>query len=273
MKIGIATSISDQSLPAGTVARLVEEAGFETLSFGEHSHIPAARQTPYPGGDGDLPPGYERLLDLVVSLTCAALATETIRLATGIMQIVQRDPIWAAKSVATLDRVSNGRMLLITGSSWNIEEMRNHGVDPETRYDLVRERMLAMREIWRDDEATFHGDFVNFDRIWSWPKPVQPGGVPLFLGGNSPGSEDRALEYGSGWAPIVMPGVVERVKAFTDAHDLPVIPFGVATDPKDVEEYAAAGAHRIVMGLGPAQPGEIERSLEELRACVATAVG
>src|SRR5690349_15643373 len=116
MKIGIATSISDQSVAPGTVARLVEEAGFETLSFGEHSHIPAARQTPYPGGDGDLPPGYERLLDLVVSLTCAALATETIRLATGIMQIVQRDPIWAAKSVATLDRVSNGRMLLITGS-------------------------------------------------------------------------------------------------------------------------------------------------------------
>jgi len=138
---------------------------------------------------------------------------------------------------------------------------------------VLRERVEAMKAIWTSDEASYAGEFVNFDRIWSWPKPVQPGGVPLFLGGNSPGSEERALEYGSGWAPIVMPGVAERVKAFTDAHDLPVIPFGVATDPKDVEEYAAAWRATHPTGLGPAQPGEIERSLEELRACVATAVG
>jgi probable F420-dependent oxidoreductase len=271
MEIGLYGVCTDETLRPDEVASLVEEAGFDALHFGEHSHIPASRDTPAPGGE--LPREYARTFDLFIGLTTAALATSRLRVSSGVIQLAQREPITCAKECASLDVLSRGRLDLIVGHGWNIEEMRNHGVDPETRYDLVRERMLAMREIWLDDEATFHGDFVNFDRIWSWPKPVQPGGVPLFLGGNSSGSEERALEYGSGWAPIVMPGVVERVKAFTDAHDLPVIPFGVATDPKDVEEYAAAGAHRIVMSLGPAQPGEIERSLEELRACVATAVG
>ena len=152
--------------------------------------------------------------------------------------------------------------------------MRNHGVDIETRYDLVRERMLAMREIWRNDEATFHGDFVNFDRIWSWPKPVQPGGVPLFFGGNSPGSEERAVEYGDGWAPIAFPDVPERVRAFRAAgHDMPVVAFGVATDAAAIEEHASAGTSRVVLMLESARAGEIERGLEELQRCVATAVG
>jgi probable F420-dependent oxidoreductase len=279
MKIGIATSCNDQGLDPGTVARIIEEAGFESVAFGEHSHIPAARQTPYPGGDGTMPPGYERLLDLVVTLTLAALATDSIRLATGIMQMVQRDPIHAAKSVATLDRVSNGRMLLITGSSWNIEEMRNHGTDPDTRYELLEERVLAMREIWANEEATFHGQFVNFDRIWSWPKPVQDP-MPVLIGGNSPGVEERALRVGTGWAPLAFPGTPDRIRDYLEqaARD------GVTTTATAVgggeisaellDEYAGAGTHRYLHSvLIPTDEGQLHADLEEVLAAQAQFAG
>ncbi len=212
MEIGVYAVCTDETLRPDEVAVLVEDAGMDAIHFGEHSHIPASRETPYPGGD--LPPDYLRTFDLLVALNTAALATSRLRVSSGIIQVAQREPITTAKALASIDVLSGGRLDLIVGHGWNIEEMRNHGVDIDTRYELVRERMLAMREIWRDDEATFHGDFVNFDRIWSWPKPVQPGGVPLFFGGNSPGSEERALEYGDGWAPIAFPDVPERIRAF-----------------------------------------------------------
>ena len=279
MKIGIATSCSDQALDPGSVARIVEEAGFETLSLGEHSHIPAARQTPYPGGDGELPPGYERLPALGVSLTCAALATDTIKLATGIMQIVQRDPIHAAKEVASLDRISNGRMLLITGSSWNIEEMRNHGVDPDTRYELLEERVLAMREIWANDEATFHGRFVDFDRIWSWPKPVQ-NPMPVLIGGNSEGVEERALRSGTGWAPLSSPGIPERIRAYlaraaADGTATTVTAVGGGDlSPRLLEDYAAAGAERYLYSVPiPVDEGELVDRLENVLAAYAELAG
>jgi probable F420-dependent oxidoreductase len=272
MKIGIALSCSDRSLGPGTVARLVEEAGFETISFGEHSHIPASRRTPYPGGDGTMPPGYERLLDLVVCLTCAALATDSIRLATGIMQIVQRDPIHAAKSVATLDRVSNGRIILITGSSWNIEEMVNHGVDPESRYELLEERVLAMREIWSRDEASFHGRFVDFDRIWSWPKPLQDP-MPVLIGGNSEGVEARALRVGTGWAPLAFPGTPDRIRAFLaraaqDGVQTRVIAVGGGPlSPELLEDYANAGAEQYLYGVPiPIDEGQLIDQLEQVLA-------
>jgi probable F420-dependent oxidoreductase len=254
------------------VARLVEQAGFETVSFGEHSHIPASRQTPYPAGDGQLPPGYERLLDLVVTLTCAALATKSIRLATGIMQMVQRDPIHAAKAAASIDQVSNGRMLLITGSSWNIEEMRNHGVDPETRYELLEERVLAMREIWTQDEASFHGRFVDFERIWSWPKPVQDP-MPVLIGGNSDGVEERARRVGTGWAPLAFPGTPGRIRAYLtrareDAVETTVTAVGGGPLSAEVlEEYADAGAERYLYGLPiPLDEGEFVDGLERVLA-------
>jgi probable F420-dependent oxidoreductase len=279
MKIGIATSCSDRSLDPGTVARLVEEAGFETVSFGEHSHIPAARETPYPGGDGELPPGYERLLDLVVTLTCAALATRSIRLATGIMQMVQRDPIHAAKAVASIDHVSNGRMLLITGSSWNIEEMRNHGVDPESRYELLEERVLAMREIWTKDEASFHGRFVDFERIWSWPKPVQDP-MPVLIGGNSDGVEERALRVGTGWAPLAFPGTPERIRAYvagaaSNGIETTVTAVGGGPLSAEVlEEYAEAGAERYLYGMPiPIDEGEFVGGLERVLAARAELAG
>src|SRR5215217_9724195 len=272
MEIGLYGVCTDETLRPDEMAKLIEDAGFDALAIGEHTHIPANRESPYPGGE--LPEGYTRTLDLFIALNTAALATTRLKVSSSIIQLAQRDPIITAKEIASLDVLSGGRLDLIVGHGWNIEEMRNHGVDIETRYDLVRERRLAMREIWREDEATFHGDFVNFDRIWSWPKPVQPGGVPLYLGGNSPGSEQRALEYGDGWAPINAPGIIDRVAAFTSENPgVPVHVAGVATDPAEIEEYAKAGATRAILGLGPAKPGEAEGILEDLRRAVDVAVG
>jgi probable F420-dependent oxidoreductase len=279
MKIGIALSCSDQSLDPGAAARFVEEAGFESVAFGEHSHIPASRETPYPGGDGELPPGYERVLDLVSCLTWAALATKEIRLATGIMQMVQRDPIHAAKSVATIDHISNGRMLLITGSSWNIEEMRNHGTDPGTRYELLEERTLAMGEIWTQEEASFHGRFVNFDRIWSWPKPVQDP-MPVLIGGNSNGVEERAMRVGTGWAPLAFPGTPERIRAYLEkaasegVETTATAVGGGPISPDLLEEYAAAGTDRYLHSISiPIDEGLMAAELGQVLAAQADFAG
>jgi probable F420-dependent oxidoreductase len=272
MEIGIYGVCTDESLRPDVMARLVEEAGFDALAVGEHTHIPAGRDSPYP--DGDLPDGYTRTLDLFVALCAAASSTTRLRLSSSILQLAQRDVIITAKEAASLDLLSGGRLDLLVGHGWNVEEMRNHGVEPATRYDLVREKILALREIFREDVASFHGDFARFDRIWSWPKPVQPGGVPLVLGGNSPGSEERALAYGDGWAPSHGDGVVERVAAFTAANPgVPVHVAGVPADAGVIEAYARAGAHRVVLSLGHVRPGAEGPILEELRRTVAVAVG
>jgi probable F420-dependent oxidoreductase len=256
MHIGIISNCSDQSLEPGKMAQMVEEAGFESLFFGEHTHIPAATESAYPGGDGSLPPGYERKLDLFVALTVAALATDTLKVGSGICQVVQRDPILTAKQVASLDHVSNGRMVFITGSSWNVHEMRNHGTDPETRYELLEERVLAMREIWAEDEASFHGRFVNFDQIWSWPKPVQ-NPFPVFIGGNGDDAEERALRIGTGWAPLQRPGTTDRIEAYLQraaADGIETSVTGVITSDGDISpeligEYQRAGAERLLIGI------------------------
>jgi probable F420-dependent oxidoreductase len=272
MEIAVYGVCTDETLRPDEMAKLIEDAGFDALAIGEHTHIPAGRDSPYPGGD--LPEGYTRTLDLFIALNTAAQATTRLRVESSIMQLAQRDPIVTAKEAASLDFLSGGRLDLIIGHGWNVEEMRNHGVDPERRYDVVRERMLAMKEIWRNDVASFHGEFVDFDSIWSWPKPAQAGGVPLILGGNSPGSEERALQYGDGWAPINAPGIVERVATFTSENPgVPVHVAGVATDPAEIEAYAQAGARRVCLAFGHVRPGGAEPILEELRKAVDVAVG
>jgi probable F420-dependent oxidoreductase len=272
MEIGVYAVCTDETLRPDEVARLVEDAGMDAIHFGEHSHIPASRETPFPGGE--LPRDYLRTWDLLIALNTAALGTTRLRVSSGIIQVAQREPITTAKALASIDVLSGGRLDLIVGHGWNIEEMRNHGVDPDRRYDIVREKMLAIRAILDDDAASFHGEFVNFDDIWSWPKPAQQGGVPLIYGGNSPGSEERALEYGDGWAPINAPGIIERVAAFTSENPgVPVYVAGVATDPAEIERYAEAGAARAILGFGHVRPGEAEPLLEELRKTVDVAVG
>src|SRR5688572_6705929 len=179
---------------------MCEERGFESLFFTEHTHIPASRATPYPAG-GELPEEYRRILDPFVGLTAAACATKDLKVGTGLCLIVERDPIVCAKEVATLDRVSGGRMLFGVGAGWNLEEMRHHGTDPEKRFGLMRERVEAIKEIWANDEPEYHGKYVDFDPIWCWPKPVQKPGPPVLVGGNGPRVLKRVLRFGDEWLP------------------------------------------------------------------------
>src|SRR5919198_220563 len=165
MDFGLAIFPTDDAIPPPDLGRMAEERGFESLWFPEHTHIPASRQTPYPGG-GELPREYSHTLDPFVALTAAAMVTERLRIATGICLVTERDPITTAKEVASLDRISDGRFLFGVGAGWNLEEMRNHGTDPEHRFRIMRERIEAMKAIWTQDEASYDGRYVEIDRVW-----------------------------------------------------------------------------------------------------------
>ena len=185
MKFGVAIFPTDYSISMTELAPAAEQLGFESLWVAEHSHIPTSRLSAWPGGS-ELPKQYFHTLDPFVALTAAALASRTLRVATGICLVVQRDPIHTAKQVASLDHISNGRFLFGVGAGWNREEMADHGTDFDTRFRLMRERVEAMKAIWTQDEAEYHGELVNFDPMWCWPKPVQKPHPPVLLGGSGP---------------------------------------------------------------------------------------
>ena len=202
MKFGLTIFPTAETIQPAALGRLAESHGFESLWFPEHTHIPVSRETPYPGG-GELPDEYARIYDPFVALTAAAAATERLLVGTGICLIVERDPITTAKEVATIDRVSGGRFLFGVGAGWNLEEMANHGTDPQSRFSLMRERIEAMKEIWTGDEASYHGRHVDFEPIWSWPKPLQRPHPPILVGGNSGGALDHREDplHGRGRPP------------------------------------------------------------------------
>ncbi len=197
---GVMMFATDYAIQPIELARAVEERGLDSLFFPEHTHIPASRKTPYPVG-GDLPREYWHTHDPFVALAAAAAVTRRIRLGTGICLVIERDPITLAKEVASLDMVSGGRMIFGVGGGWNREEMENHGTDYKRRWKILREKILAMREIWTKADAEFHGEFVKFDPIWSYPKPVQTGGPPVWLGSGSKRCFERVVEYCNGWMP------------------------------------------------------------------------
>lgn len=201
MKFGVSMFATDYAIRPDELAREVEQRGFESIWFPEHTHIPASRRTPWPGG-GDLPREYWHTFDPFLSLTAAASVTTKLRLGTGICLLIERDPITTAKEVATLDQLSQGRVIFGIGGGWNVEEMENHGTNYRQRWRVLRERVLAMKEIWTKEEAEFHGEFVNFDPLWSHPKPVQKPHPPILMGGDGPTTFDRVLEYCDGWMPI-----------------------------------------------------------------------
>jgi probable F420-dependent oxidoreductase len=274
MEISIYGVFTDQTARPDEVAALVEAAGFAALTVGEHTHMPAAQAAE--AFEGDTPPDYARLYDLWIAMTMAAMATTTLRVSAAIIQLAHRDPLITAKEAATLDLISGGLLDLVIGHGWGGEQMRNHGVDPDTRYAVVRERILAMKELFAHDVASFHGDYVNFDAVHSWPKPVQPGGVPLILGGFAPETEARVLEYADGWAPILMgDDALNRIRRFADANPgVPIHASGGQNDPAEIERCAAAGVTRLMLTLGPVRDlGTVEGALEEIRDMVAVAVG
>ena len=269
MRYGTAVFPADYAADPATIARLVEERGFESLFFPEHTHIPAARQTPYPAG-GELPRQYSRTYDPFVALTAAAAVTERILLATGICLVIERDPIVTAKEVASLDRLSGGRFLFGVGAGWNIEEMENHGTNPRRRFALMRERIEAMKAIWTEDEAAYHGDQVDFDRIWCWPKPLQKPHPPVLVGGNGERVLERVVAFGDEWMPNRASGLRERIQALNrlageaGRDPIPVTLSGATPDPALIERGEEAGVHRCAFYIEPADAGETERQLDEL---------
>jgi probable F420-dependent oxidoreductase len=211
-----------------------------------------------------------------VALTAAAEATTRLRVGSGVCLVVERDPITTAKEVASVDHLSGGRFEFGIGSGWNREEMRNHGTDPRTRLALLGERVRAMREIWTQDEATFHGKYVNFDRIWSWPKPAQQPWPPILVGGGGPTAEQRVLEYGDGWFPQWHdPDVLTRIPALRARADrrLDIQVLSVPPDPKAFEQLEAAGVHRASCWLPSGPWSVVEPALEKWERAIADLTG
>jgi len=201
MKYGVFQFSTDYAIRIEDLARETEARGFESLFVPEHTHIPANRKSPWPGG-ADLPREYWHTLDPFVSLAAAAAVTTKLKLGTGICLVIERDPITLAKEVASLDHLSRGRVLFGIGGGWNAEEMAHHGTDFASRFNVLRERIAAMQEIWTKDEAEYHGKFVSFDKLWSYPKPVQKPHPPILMGGAGPHARQRAADFGGHWLPI-----------------------------------------------------------------------
>ncbi|MGP8304105.1 LLM class F420-dependent oxidoreductase [Streptomyces inhibens] len=255
MKFGVATFITDQGIAPTALGRAIEERGLDSLFIAEHTHIPVDRRSPYPGG-GELPEIYYRTLDPFVALSAAAAVTERILLGTGIALVAQRDPIITAKEVASLDLVSRGRAVLGVGIGWNREEMENHGTDPRTRGRLVDERLWAMRELWTKDKAEFHGEFVDFDPVYCWPKPVQRPHPPLYVGGGE-AAFHRVADLGDAWLAISLPPgqlgpQIDRLRS-TAGRDVPVTVYGVANKPGIIEQFTQLDVERLLFYL-PTKP-------------------
>ena len=270
MKFGITMFPTDYAMGPGELAREVEAHGFESLFFPEHTHIPASRKSPWPGGP-DLPKEYSHTLDLFVALTAAATATERLLVGSGICLVIERDPITLAKEVASLDFVSGGRALLGIGAGWNLEEMENHGTDPARRWRRMRETIEAMKAIWANDEGEYHGELIDFDPIWQWPKPVQDPHPPVIIGGDGPTTLKRVARYGDGWMPIDGRNRADFGPAIAELNDLAaeagrgpmtVSLFGGGSDPARIEKHAKAGVDRIVFLVPPAPADVVIPKLE-----------
>jgi len=272
MRFGVLTFVTDEGINPMDLGEALEQRGFASVFLAEHSHIPVDAKTPYPGG-GPIPRKYYRTLDPFVALTAAAVATQTLVVGTGIALIPQRDAIMTAKEVASLDLVSQGRFRFGVGVGWLREEIANHGVDPAVRGRVVEERLRAMIEIWTKEKAEFHGDFVNFDPIYSWPKPLTQPYPPLYLGGG-PASFRRIARLNAGWISMtpsaeVLSGQLAELRGVA-GHDVPVINFhGGEPTAKELEGYLALGVEQVLLDLPTESRDETLRRLDELQSEIA----
>jgi probable F420-dependent oxidoreductase len=259
MRYGVTIFATDRSMDVVELAREVEARGLDSLWLPEHTHIPASRRTPWPMGD-ELPEQYWHSLDPIVAMTAAAVATERLRVGTGVMLAAQREPIANAKALATLDHVSGGRVTLGVGYGWNREEMGHHGVAYGERREVAREHVLAMQELWAEDEAEFHGRYVDFSPSWSWPKPSRRDargrrGIPVLVGGGAgPKLFAQVAEYAAGWIPVGGGGLTTAVpqlrevwaEAGRDPDALEVVPFGTMPTVGKLDHYAGLGVTEAV---------------------------
>ncbi len=262
MKYGVTVFPTDYSIDPASLGQAVEERGFDSLFFPEHTHIPASRRTPWPGG-APLPKEYSHTYDPFLALTAVAMVTKKLLLGTGICLVMERDPITLAKEIASLDLLSGGRFLFGVGGGWNEEEMEDHGTDPKRRFKVMRERIEAMKEIWTKDEAEYHGEFVNFDPLWSWPKPVQKPHPPVYVGGNAEHTLRRVIQYGDAWLPIPGRGaqISERMKELQEMASaagrgpIPVTVYGTPPREEVMSHYIDIGVDRCVFWL-PSAPAD-----------------
>ena len=268
MKFGVYMFPTDYAIDPVSLGRAAEELGFESLFVPEHTHIPTSRRSPFPGG-GELPMEYSHTLDPFVALGAVAAATERLMLGTGICLVIERDPITLAKEVASLDFVSGGRALFGIGGGWNREEMENHGTDPTRRWKLLRERIEAMQQIWTQEAAEYHGELVDFDPIWQWPKPVQKPHPPVIIGGNGANTLQRVVRYGDGWMPIGRGAdltdrieELNRLAAEAGRDRIPVTIFSAVPQAEAIDAYAEAGVERLLFHLPPAPRDEVLPLLE-----------
>jgi probable F420-dependent oxidoreductase len=267
MKFGVSTFLTDEGIGPAALGPALEERGFDALLLAEHTHIPVKRETPYPAG-GDLPRVYYRTLDPFVALAAVASVTRELLVGSGIALVVERDPIITAKEVASLDLVSGGRAVFGVGAGWNREEMRNHGTDPAKRGRLMDERIRAIIELWTKDEAEFHGDFVDFDPVYSWPKPVQRPYPPVWVGGNSDRAFARVAAYGTAWMPSGVPpkelgARIDRMRQI--AGDRPaVVVYGARHDRESLDIYAELGVERVLLFLPTRPEDQTLSTLDEL---------
>jgi probable F420-dependent oxidoreductase len=278
MRVGIFYFPTDYGIDISELARAAEERGFESLLLPEHTHIPTSRRTPFPGG-GALPKAYSHTHDPFVAMSFAAAATKKILLGTGICLIPQRDPIVTAKCVASLDQLSNGRVIFGIGGGWNVDEMENHGARYETRFKLMRERILAMKALWTQEEAAFHGEMVNFDPVWLYPKPAQRPHPPILLGGSSDHTVKRVVEFCDGWLPIARPGfnpkeAVAQLRqaasaAGRDFSTLSISVFGAPADEAVLAEYREVGIDRAILAIPDRTRDEIMGVLDNYTRFVA----
>ncbi len=273
MQFGVGYFPTDYGMGAGEVAAAAEERGFESVLFCEHTHIPTSRQSPYPAG-GELPKMYLHTFDPFVACAAAAAVTRRVKIGTGVCLVVERDPIITAKEVASIDRLSGGRFLFGVGAGWNREEMTNHGTDPRRRMSVLGERVEAMRQIWTTEEAQYHGRFVDFDPIWSYPKPVQSP-LPVLVGGMGPTVEERILSFGDGW--LAQNVTADNLDEFAEraamlqhrAADagrgrIPVSLFAASSREGMTERYEAAGIDRCLYLLPDGDAAEVTGKLDRL---------
>ncbi|HJY51565.1 MAG TPA: LLM class F420-dependent oxidoreductase [Stellaceae bacterium] len=273
MEFGALMFFTEYAIPATEFAKALEARGFESVWAPEHSHIPTSRKSPWPGG-GELPKVYYEAMDPFVSLTAAAVATKTLKVATGVCLVQQRDPIQTAKLVASIDQISGGRFLFGVGGGWNAEEMADHGTEFRTRFKLVRERIEAMKEVWTKTKAEYHGEMVDFPEMMASPKPVQKPHPPILVGGAFPQAARRAVRYGDGWAPIAGRGpdgdVDELLPKFhqmlseagRDPQSVPVTLFGVPEDVDRLARYRDKAIARVVVMLPSANSDTILPTLD-----------
>ena len=270
MDFGLTCFLTEDTVDPVELGLMAEERGFESLLLPEHTHIPAERVSPFPGGE--LPDTYSRIWDPFIAGAMIAASTERLRVGTAISLVAEHDPIVLAKEIATLDRLSGGRFVLGVGAGWNLEEAANHGIDPADRFAVMRERVEAMRAIWTEETASYRGEHVAFEEIWCWPKPLQQPSPPVLVGGNGPRVLDRVLAYGDEWLPIClweMDDVVERIgelerRAAEAGRAIGVSAYLPAEEAAPLARLAEAGAHRAVFMLPSADRATVEAQLDSL---------